>query len=763
MRAYVDLQATSIIAAAAPFLHLFDPPQHDLNEYNTRRRRLGLPHRGLRPADLREASSRGAMVAAAGIQSGSDLHRSGWPRLVPPGLGDRGHLQRALQIHRHPFDTDSGLNDDLITAVDMSAQSGPSMVKWRNRRMRYLAKKAAELEPLDEALKNIMSPRIRMISEGARPAFVLYLSILLGHPDVLYTTSSVYGFDVVGEIEAPPIFRPTFVAPDRTSVQSLLDTAPEFIDRLERDAHDSRSEDVDRAMMQQCQKEVDRGFSPPPASAADLDAIYGQGRWRPLRRFVLNQGDTFRAIDDGLFAGHNQATILRVRVHTVDVAMVASVARRYFKHLPALQTFANEADGHVLFVGGTDDEKSAYRWRPVSDKHAGLTVVAYWDYERRRVRYLQLIGHPFGLSAAVVSYNRGPELLTAAARRILSIPTAHFYDDHLVLGTSLEKSSGQKGLRLLAKLTGTQFDDTKHKDMRPAFVFIGCFVNAWAAFSDLILLVLPKRGRAESIKELMPAHMRRGRLTAAEAATLRGKTSFAGSQLTGRAMRGCERALIKREHADSSTAIDDNLLLTFEFIASALDLLPPRRIHLTHVASRRPLILYSDAEYTVNKPMGFGFLVFAPWLARPLGGFGVVPDDLTQQFETRMTQIAIGETLAAISAFYSVPELFQNVDILHFVDNQSALASIISGSSKAEDIGAIACLYHLILGARGSRSWLEYVESSANLSDGLSRMGERWCRTKLASELGAVVRPAVLPALPCLRRAPLAELIRLFT
>jgi hypothetical protein len=58
---------------------------------------------------------------------------------------------------------------------------------------------------------------------------------------------------------------------------------------------------------------------------------------------------------------------------------------------------------------------------------------------------------------------------------------------------------------------------------------------------------------------------------------------------------------------------------------------------------------------------------------------------------------------------------------MHFVDNTSALAGFIKGTSKVEDSCAIFSIYHILLARLGVRHWAEHVESEGNCSDGPSR------------------------------------------
>ena len=55
--------------------------------------------------------------------------------------------------------------------------------------------------------------------------------------------------------------------------------------------------------------------------------------------------------------------------------------------------------------------------------------------------------------------------------------------------------------------------------------------------------------------------------------------------------------------------------------------------------------------------------------------------------------------------------------------HSNCIPSLNGTTGAAAGTGALACIHHLLLRARPSRPWLGYVERSANISDGLSRVG----------------------------------------
>jgi hypothetical protein len=65
-----------------------------------------------------------------------------------------------------------------------------------------------------------------------------------------------------------------------------------------------------------------------------------------------------------------------------------------------------------------------------------------------------------------------------------------------------------------------------------------------------------------------------------------------------------------------------------------------------------------------------------------------------------------------------------------FIDNVSALMSLVKGRSRVRDLDEISLIIHMVLFSLKCCVFFEYVESAANWSDGISRSGtlDTWHR-----------------------------------
>ena len=232
--------------------------------------------------------------------------------------------------------------------------------------------------------------------------------------------------------------------------------------------------------------------------------------------------------------------------------------------------------------------------------------------------------------------------------------------------------------------------------------------------------------------------------TPADASILRGKAAYVGSQLQGRALRFCERALIQRQYSDGAqVAITKELEGAFHFLQLAFQRLPSKQISLVGQA---PLsIIYTDAAFQPGDPISYGWVVL-PESGSARSGCGVVPTHVFASLRKRKSQILSGELLAVLSALTNCEKELEGHRLLIFVDNHAALSSLVGGGAKHQDLASIVCLIHVKALEMGSTIWFEFVESDSNPADGPSRNPYTpWSSSELARWMQCTVEHATLP------------------
>ena len=98
-----------------------------------------------------------------------------------------------------------------------------------------------------------------------------------------------------------------------------------------------------------------------------------------------------------------------------------------------------------------------------------------------------------------------------------------------------------------------------------------------------------------------------------------------------------------------------------------------------------------------------------------------VPDTFMKKFVERKQYIGQLELLAAVVAYYTLAEQLKDRKVVHMIDNQSAVAALIKGYSRAPDSVRIVhafAAFNLVINVI---SWFEWVNTKANIADLPSR------------------------------------------
>ena len=98
------------------------------------------------------------------------------------------------------------------------------------------------------------------------------------------------------------------------------------------------------------------------------------------------------------------------------------------------------------------------------------------------------------------------------------------------------------------------------------------------------------------------------------------------------------------------------------------------------------------------------------------------------------TYIAQLEVLAAISAYFTYPELFVGRRVHHFIDNTIALSALVHGYSGKPDLAKMVNAFFLQLAGLRASVYFDWVPSKANIAD----LPSRGARDELIMALSGV-------------------------
>lgn len=110
------------------------------------------------------------------------------------------------------------------------------------------------------------------------------------------------------------------------------------------------------------------------------------------------------------------------------------------------------------------------------------------------------------------------------------------------------------------------------------------------------------------------------------------------------------------------------------------------------------------------------------------------PDEVLRTFVPGKKQyIGQLELLYAVAPYYTLPHVFADRDVIHFIDNTSACWALVKGYSRAIDSGMIVSAFHASMVSVKARVFFEYVDTKANPAD----LPSRGAMTELVGELSS--------------------------
>ena len=367
---------------------------------------------------------------------------------------------------------------------------------------------------------------------------------------------------------------------------------------------------------------------------------------------------------------------------------------------------------------GTDDLSDAYRGLAVCEEHLRFSNIAVY-LPAIGWRFTTLFGLAYGLESAVVAFNRFPQLGIAIARRCLLGMAAAYFDDGLSLDFFRDVLVTQPALQLVFKFMGAPPQPSKSFVPTANRHYLGTSVHVGKAFSDGFVRFQPKSSTRSKVLAHLHNAVHEAKLERDTASKLRGDLNWMWSMCAGYIGRIAGPVLTTKQtddHPDLNSHQRHTLMMLQTIVAEAA----PRDIDIKPKTS--PLTrIYTDASFE-DGTLRMGWIIFPPD-SEPTGGTCVVPQATLDSWNPRKQQIYPGEAFASLVVPVLHPTLFAAQDVLWFVDNEAAVASLIRAGSSQLDVHLICQFAHMVLFRARARVWYEWVDSGSNPSDGLSRLG----------------------------------------
>ena len=652
---------------------------------------------------------------------------------------------------------------DLAAAIDYICERGTQVIADRKERMLKLRRMAAELLDLRKALDACKSEGAQEIAGTFNVAWTAACMDAMGEawPDKSLALHYVIGFPVVFDIPDSGVYKAETKAAEISPAEFMRGNTrmTAHIQRsLEKEAE---GEDTDERAERRAQcwkktkQETASGLVSKPRSKAQIDRKYGRGKWRPLRRSAIKQKGKWRCIDNGKASKHNKATTLHERLTCGRADFPVAMAREFGRRMShgIQKRNRGRCQKKLRMEHGTEDLEAAYRHVPTSQPQ--FTIAAVWDDDNQRVCYIEVPGHNFGLSSAVLNFNRFPEFAVAIARRLLWIVVEHYVDDKDVTEPGWCRGTGLAALVDLfsEEFFGFPVAPDKHVEMAPENEYLGVESDL-SQCDEGVLRMDVSRKRRLKLKEIVDRAMDDRSLKSGLAASLFGKARFMLSPVYGSMGKSCLQPILAREYQKGQEELTPEIEESLEFISFVCDHLPPLELPLLPFTGER-VVIFTDAEGKKRKkgrpPSGHaGFVVYHPKYG-VVHSYAAIPASvvtLMDRCKERQTYIGQFELIAAITPFISLPpEWFTGYAVELWIDNAGAVGSLIKGYSGVPDVARIINMFEFSLAKLGISSlYIDYVPTKSNPADVPSRAHELSARAAEASlaEFGGFT-PMVLP------------------
>jgi len=609
----------------------------------------------------------------------------------------------------------AGESPDLLKAASWVAATimdGKDVNAIRHSRIATFARIMAESFGRNSALTPYMSETVYPIAKGYDIHAMWWAARQMNYPDVEMCAGFVNGFKLVGNLWPPTyIHRAKLTQATMDSEACHHSGNKRMIGSIRRRGLKAKGDalkDLTECYAKTVQ-EVEEGWMEGPFSFSDLVERFPEGFWvmqrNPHRRYA---SAPVRPVDDGKRSGHNKCTTAHESIQCENADYGCRMAAIFRGLL-----------GPTELKIGTDDLKKAFRQIPCSQ--ARFNIVAIWNPSKQRVEFFIIRGFPFGCLSSVLHFNRLPRFIVHLLRRFFGVCVTHFYDDYCVAEPASTAHSAQYCVRRVHEILGFVLDHGKHIRAAISNPFLGVITDFSSVRKGIVIVRIQEERRAK-IVDLLEDIIVANKLTPSHASSVRGKLYFSACTCFGRVGVPALQAFVKRQYG-KGTRLTPALVAAIYFFISLLTSPMPRLVHIKR-KTRSALRIWSDAM--LQDGIGrLGFAFYDPDDSSYFFSSFLVPAWMLAMFRFPTHCIGQLEIMAALFVYITIEKFdvsrLKDRDVLHWVDNTSAIFGLYKGYSASDDSSRLIQIFHLLMAKLNFRTWWEYVASKANIADLPSR------------------------------------------
>ena len=662
--------------------------------------------------------------ALAAVSSGYQLKRGALKPLLDIETEPGEAIRWALSIP-HPFSVAPPLDPALLSALDEISQNPARVVAHRKTLLESWGRQARlSLVRSDQLLRGISDAPLRRllrgVPDGAPPLMgktcnVDLYRVMLSHVksvDRDLPSWLLSGFPIVGPIACSNRW-PSY--PKDQTVVSLDELKARAWDMrrkiIKRVASLPVSEHLPKLWEATLEDVQDGSCLGPFQEEEEVSKVLGTEEWIPTQRFEVVQKNKVRGCDSATTNLINQATRITEKLQLPSTDTNVSVLRTLRSKCPSRD-----------LVGWVLDEKKAYRQVPVHPDHRKYSVITLKDPSTLKPAFFIMVGHSFGLVAAVYNYNRRSAAINEFLVSIFGLVAFSFYDDKYGFEIKETVESAHQAAQSIHFWLGAQFEAKKLQLARDPTI-LGVTYN----LKDMVLEI--KQARREELLEEISSIVSCGLLDPGSAGKLKGKLMFGASQLWGKVGRAFLRPISERQYArfpmKDGFAIDAALKFSLNHWKHLVEDGPPRPID---IRSEKPAdaVVFTDGftpdpRKRENLPDRVGAVLFDRSLIQPWQFTEVVPKSVQKFWITRKTQIVPVEMVAPILALQTFKERLLGADLILLIDSEAVEAALIKGYSSKEDLCILISIFWDLVFELRIRVFIDRIATDANPADWPSR------------------------------------------
>ena len=668
------------------------------------------------PTGFKPSRHRFAQGIASRISAGRQPSGNARPPLVERHLSKSEYLSSALRS-QHPMMSPPDLDPDLRRAIHISASDKGTLCSQRAERSHQLNLMSNALEDKRSEWKNELSPALQLVSHIHIPLQWALLSAL-EYPDLFFAYDHTHGKTLAGTACHSFLWHRKDRIP-KTTVPVLLQERTWR--NLATIAAIKPNPDhlVDMAGFKKTLKEFEIGHMQGPYEINEI----------PLERYILSRRKTikqgfdeagnqkYRNVDDFTASGINDTAAAAESYVPDGFDIALNVISEYYDIFDE-QNFDEDIDIH----GYVADYATAFRQDPVRPDQQNLVVVAFWNPVEKKIQAGIMKGHPFGAALSPQNFARIPESMCFLSRILFSLPISHYSDDNFCFEKGKVVKSGWQAWNDFNKLVGWELGvagEEKFPFPAKRMKLLGIIL----IFESTKITVMIDPDKVANIGKQLSTILSDNILCPGTAGQLSGRLLFVGNAFSGQFGRHFLRPFATRQyqHQNMPMQLTKSLRKAVTWWSKALLMHPSRTIPTRRIDSPR-LIIFGDGEGSGSiGAIAFYFPPGSQHHLRPRAFQMDLPPSLLESWGSYKQKINQIEAVVPLICLMTFPNWAKNSFYCHFIDNTSALATMIRGTSKIDSLGNIADTTWTLLAQLRCHPWFEWVPTLCNISDGISR------------------------------------------